>query len=75
MRIERGNRKLAALAMTLAALVIGFPLLVYLQANDATLTAYAVAVVGSNGTTVWGNVQAHRAGAKGRPDEKTTKAL
>ena len=74
MRVERGNRKLAALALTLAALAVGVPLLVGLGANDATVTAYSVAVLGANGTMAWGNVATHRAGAEGKPDEKTSAA-
>ena len=62
MKIDRGNRKLAALAMVLAALVICYALTCWLQPEPTLFGTVVTGIVLTSGATVWGNVQTHRLG-------------
>lgn len=61
MTIPRGNRKLAALAMSLIALVLCTVAMVAMQADPALFASCATAIAALHGSTVYGNIREHAA--------------
>lgn len=58
--IPRGNRKLASLAMTLAALVTCFIAACWLKPDPTMFGTVVTGIALASGATVWGNVATHK---------------
>jgi len=59
-RIERGNRKLATLAMGLASMTAGVSFLACISASETIIGSFIAGVLGLCGTATWGNVATHK---------------
>lgn len=62
MKVERGNRKLAALAMSLVALTVCCIALAAMKSDTSLFTAVVTGIVTLLGATVYGNVKVHQCG-------------